>query len=65
MPSYLKNDLHFRKGRSYSDNVTIMCQSNEKRKECNLETHIAFTDYEKAFDQVNRDILWQILEHIM
>lgn len=27
-----------------------------------METHIAFVDYDKAFDRVDRDILWQIME---
>lgn len=34
----------------------------EKSREIILETHIAFTDYEKAFDWVNKDVLWKILE---
>jgi hypothetical protein len=32
-----------------------------KRRE-NLETHITFIDFEKAFDRVNRLRLWEILE---
>ena len=36
-------------------------QTIEKRRELNLETHIAFLDLEKAFDRVNRNQLWQIL----
>jgi len=36
-------------------------QTIEKRREFNLETHIAFLDLEKAFDRVNRKQLWQIL----
>ena len=34
-------------------NVTIIRQK-ERRREYNLKTHIGFTDYEKAFDRVNR-----------
>ena len=33
----------------------------ETRKEFNLETHLAITDYEKVFDRVNRSILWNIM----
>jgi hypothetical protein len=33
----------------------------EKRREFNVETHIAFLDLEKAFDRLNRNQLWQIL----
>jgi hypothetical protein len=32
-----------------------------KRREFNLETHFLFLDYEKAFDQVNRPTLFNIL----
>jgi hypothetical protein len=34
----------------------------EKRREFNLETHIAFLDFEKAFDSVKRHTLSEILQ---
>lgn len=52
----------FRKGRSTSDNVFILQQILEKRREFNLPTHLAFIDFEKAFDNVNRTKLWDIME---
>lgn len=52
----------FRPGRSTIDNVFIMQQIFEKRKEFNLETHVAFIDFEKAFDRVNRKKLWSIMK---
>jgi hypothetical protein len=33
----------------------------EKRKELNLETHLAFIDYKNDFDMINRRKLIQIL----
>jgi hypothetical protein len=33
----------------------------ERRRDFNLETRMAFLDLEKAFDRVNRNQLWQIL----
>ena len=30
----------------------------EKRRGINLETHLAFIDYEKAFDRLNRATIW-------
>jgi len=45
----------FRIGRSCIDNVFTIKQTIQKRRELNLETHIAFLDLEKAFDRVNRN----------
>lgn len=36
----------------------------EKTKEFSLETHIAFTDFLKAFANANRDNLWEILNKL-
>ena len=48
----LKDQSGFRKGRSYSDNSITLKLLREKRRECNLETHIVLVDYIKAFDNV-------------
>ena len=42
-------------------NIFTIKQIIEKRREFNLETHMAFLDLKKAFDRVNRNQLWQIL----
>ena len=34
----------------------------EKRREYNLKTHLLFIDYEKAFDSIQRQILFHILK---
>jgi hypothetical protein len=34
----------------------------EKRRKFNLETYILILDYEKALDQVSRQILWPALK---
>ena len=57
----LEKQNGFRIGRSCIDNVFTIKQTIEKRREFNLETHIAFLDLEKAFERVNRNQLWQIL----
>lgn len=51
----------FRKGFSTSDNLVVINQLIEKFKEFNKPLHIAFIDYEKAFDSVNHDFLKQTL----
>jgi predicted phosphoadenosine phosphosulfate sulfurtransferase len=34
----------------------------EKRREFNLEVHLLFIDYEKAFDNIQRQILFNIMK---
>src|SRR5215475_4051120 len=57
----LEEQNGFRRGRSCINNVFTLKQTIAKRREFNLETHMAFLDLEKAFDRVNRNQLWQIL----
>jgi hypothetical protein len=40
----------------------ILQQVFEKRKEFNIQTHVALIDVEKVFDKVNRNKLWTIME---
>jgi hypothetical protein len=51
----------FRKGRSMMDAIFTLQQIIEKR-EFNLPTFILFIDYEKAYDNLNHEKLWQILK---
>ena len=46
----------FRKGRSCMDTTFCLKLLIEKRREFNLEKRLLFTDYEKAFDNVQRQI---------
>lgn len=61
----------FRKGRSCSDAIFTIEQLIQKRREFNLPTCILFIDYEKAFDRLSRNKLWEIMsdkgfpEHIV
>jgi len=57
----LEEQNGFRIGRSCIDNVFTIKQTNRKRRKFNLETHIAFLDLEKAFDRINQNKPWQIL----
>ena len=52
----------FRKGRSCTDPIFCLKLLSEKRREFNLETHLLFIDYEKAFDNIKRHILFNILK---
>ena len=60
----LEEEQHgFRIGRSCIDCIFTIQQVIEKRREKNLDTHIAFIDFNKAFDRVIRPKLWDILEN--
>jgi len=53
----------FRKGRSCTDATFTVQQIIEKRKEHNLQLFLLFIDYEKAYDNVNRDKLWEMMDN--
>jgi len=52
----------FRKVRSCTDPTFCLKLLIEKRREFNLKTHLLFIDCEKAFDNVQRQILFNILK---
>jgi len=45
------------------DAVFTVQQIIEKREEHNLPLLLLFIHYEKAYNKVNRDILWKIMEN--
>ena len=51
----------FRKGRGCTDNIFTLRNILEQCTEWNRELYVNFIDYEKAFDSIHRDSLWQIL----
>ena len=52
----------FRKGRGSTDAIFALRQLSERAIEYNQALHMVFVDQEKAFDRVNRDKLWGVLE---
>ena len=52
----------FRKDRSTTDAIFIARQIQEKCREERKDLYMAFIDLSKAFDTVNREIMWLILE---
>ncbi|GFR90787.1 reverse transcriptase-like protein [Elysia marginata] len=52
----------FRKGRGCTDAIFALRQLCEKTIEYDNELHLIFVDLEKAFDQVDRNKLWKVLE---
>ena len=52
----------FRKGRGCADQIFSLCILAEKAREFNTSLYLAFVDLRKAYDSVNRDTLWKILQ---
>ena len=54
-------ECFFRHGRSTIDMIFVARQLQEKCREQNQDLYLAFVDPTKAFDTVNRYLLWNIL----
>lgn len=52
----------FRKGRGCTDAIFAVRQLCEKAVEYNRALHLGFVNQGKAFDRVDRDKLWKVLE---
>ena len=52
----------FRTGRSKVNMVFAARQLIEKSREQHRDVYIAFVDLYKAFETVNRELLWQVFE---
>ena len=51
----------FRQGRSTADMIFVSRQVLEKCREQHVDLHLGFVDLAKAFDTVDRDLLWAML----
>ena len=51
----------FRKGRSTVDHIFTLYAAIERQFANNSKLYIAFIDFKKAYDSVNRNILWSVL----
>ena len=54
----------FRKGRGAKDQIANICWLMEKAREFQKNIHFGFIDYTKAFDCVDHNKLWKILQVI-
>ena len=57
-----ENQAGFRKGRSCSDQCFALRQLVEKSLEFQIPVKINFIDFKAAFDSIQRDSLWKIVE---
>ena len=54
----------FRKGRGTRDQIANICWIMEKGREFQKNNYFCFIDYDKAFDCVDYNKLWKILEEM-
>ena len=54
----------FRKGRGARDQMANICWIIEKARELQKNIYFCFIDYAKAFDWVDHDKLWKILQEM-
>ena len=54
----------FRKGRSCGDHLSTLSEIVNTRKQKGLSTFVSFVDFSKAFDRVDRNLLWLKLERM-
>ena len=54
----------FRKGRGTRGQIANICWIIEKAREFQKNIYFCFTDYAKAFDHVDHDKLWKILQEM-
>ena len=54
----------FRKGRATRDQIANICWIMEKAREFQKNIYFCFIDYAKAFDCVDHNKLWQILQEM-
>ena len=54
----------FRKGRGTRDQIATICWIVEKGREFQKNIYFCFIDYTKAFDYVDHNKLWKILQEM-
>ncbi|CAC5378581.1 unnamed protein product [Mytilus coruscus] len=54
----------FMKGKSTIDHISTITLIIETRKKCKLSTYVAFIDFKKAYDSINRVFLFNKLENL-
>ena len=53
----------FRKERSCCDQKALLRTIVEQTLEWNTRLYMVFVDFEKAFDSIDREVVWKILRH--
>lgn len=57
------NQAGFRRNRSCDDQIAILGIILEQSPEFQSPLHAVFLDFEKAFESLDREVLWQLMRH--
>ena len=57
-----ENQFGFMPGRSTMEAIHLIRRVCEQSRERKQDLHMIFIDLEKAYDRVNRDVMWRVLE---
>ncbi|MFN7883799.1 MAG: RNA-directed DNA polymerase, partial [bacterium] len=57
-----KGQAGFRRDRSTVDNIFVLQHAIERARSCKKVVYCAFVNFQKAYDSVNRDLLWHALQ---
>jgi hypothetical protein len=57
------NQAGFRQNRSCADHIATLRVILEQSNEFNSSLYTVFIDFTKAFDNLDRDVLWQLIRH--
>ena len=60
----IRDSAGFRKGSGTRDQIANICWNTEKAREFQKNVYFCFTDYAKAFDCVDHNKLWEILQEV-
>ena len=64
LEQHLRDEKHgFQPGRSWANLIFTLRMLVEDSKEWNKKLYLLFIDLDKAFDSVDREILWKIIKH--
>lgn len=58
-----KYQCGFSRGRSISDHIFTIRQTMEKYYEYDKDLHMIFIDFRQAYDSIDREQLWTVLQH--
>ena len=59
-----KEQCVFRPNRSTADMMFVVCRLQEVGRKAGVSLHICFINLQKAYDSIDRTLLWQVLTRI-